>query len=166
MTVATPVRCRNKMGGPTVIASDPKQTFQVQFAGLGDPDGEDYQLIPQEIVNLPSFAKALSQGVLEVIEGEENDAVKAALAKQSESFWKRAKQETDSALAVLEAPADNDLVVINCIGPGSRPGAVCGEEVPVRQRETGLNPPLCARHTGLAAQCMRRGNGPWYLEEA
>lgn len=165
MTVATTVRCRNKMGGPTVIASDPKSTFEVRFEGLGDPDGGDIQLIPDEIARTPAFAKAISQGIFEVIEGEEHEAVKEALARQNDAFWRRARQDKDAALATLEAPADNDMIVINCIGPGPRPGAICGEEVPVRQREASLNPPLCARHAGLASQCLRRGNGPWVLEE-
>jgi hypothetical protein len=153
------------MGGPTVIASDPKSTYEVRFEGADDPDGGDIQLIPEEIVRTPAFAKAISQGIFEVIEGEENEAVREALTRQNDAFWRRAKQDKDSAMATLEAPADNDMIVINCIGPGSRPGAICGEEVPVRQREAVLNPPLCARHAGLAAQCVRRGTGPWMLEE-
>lgn len=162
-TIATPVVCRNKMAGPTVIASDQKSTHEVIFQGSGDQDGNDVQYVPEEIIKTPQFARAVSQGILEVIQGEDNAAVQLALQNQSDAFWRRAKAESDKAIESLDQPADNDLVVMPCIGPGSREGAVCGEDVPVRQRESMVNPPLCSRHAGLTESCVRRGSGAWQL---
>jgi hypothetical protein len=165
MTAAIVV-CRNRMSGPTVIASDQKSTHEVVFQGRGDPSGADYQPVPDAIVCTPQFARAVAMGILEVTQGTGNEAVKAALAAQSDAFWRRAEQDRSDALAVLETPADNDLISVACIGPGSRPGAVCGENIPVRARDAALAPPLCARHTGLAERCIKRGTGAWQLEEA
>ena len=162
-TIAGPVVCRNKMSGPTVIASDQRSTHEVIFGGAGDPEGKDVQYIPQEILQTPQFAAALAKGILEVVSGEDNEQVKAALQNQTDAFWNRAAKDNADALATLEAPADNDLIAIPCIGPGTREGAVCGETVPVRQREQGNQPPLCARHEALTERCVKRGTGPWEL---
>jgi hypothetical protein len=166
MTVLeTPVVARNRMAGPTVIASDNRQTHEVIFGGYEDPDGKDVQDIPGDLVRSPQFVRAIRNGILEIIEGIDDPGIQDALRRQTDAFWKRAETDRAEALAVLDQPADNDLIVINCIGPGTRAGAVCGEDVPVRQREAMQNPPLCSRHAGLAEQCMRRGTGPWELLE-
>ncbi len=74
------------------------------------------------------------------------------------------EKDKSDALATLDQQADNDLISVNCIGPGTRPGAVCGENVPVRQREALAAPPLCSRHQSFAEECYRKGSGPWVLE--
>ena len=170
MSVATqqalqlPVMCRNMMLGPTVIASDPKSTHEVIFGGKDAPDGSDVQPIPEELVRTPQFSKAISMGILQVIQGEDNAAVQAAMQIQSDAFWRRAKQDNDAAMASLETTPDNDMIAVQCIGPGTRPGTQCEDTIPVRVREMNAAPPLCARHVQLAERCLRRGNGPWILE--
>lgn len=163
-TVMTPVVCQNQMPGPTVIAADIKGSYEVTFDGKGDPSGGDVQRIPPEIVATVQFTNAIAKGILKVIEGEDNEAVQAALQKQTDAFWNRAKTERDEAMASLDQPAENDMVAVECIGPGTRPGTPCGENVPVRAREVNSTPPLCTRHTGLADQCVKRGKQPWVLE--
>ena len=164
MTIATPVMCRNRMAGPTVIASDQKSTHEVIFQGAGDPDGNDVQYIPEEILKTPQFARAIRQKIFEVVQGDDNEAVQAALQHQSDAFWGRMEKDKDEALASLDQQADNDLISVNCIGPGSRSGAVCGENVPVRQREAMNLPPLCSRHQSFSDECFRKGTGPWQLD--
>src|SRR5260370_42629710 len=161
-TLAGTVGCRNNMSGPTVIASDNRSTHEVVFSGKNDPDGKDFQDVPEEIVRTAQFKSAIRKKILTVVDDSGDPELQQILAEaqqhQSDAFWKRAQNDRDAALAVLEAPADNDLILIPCIGPGSREGAVCGEEVPVRQREAMQRPPLCSRHEALAEQCMRRGH--------
>ena len=174
MTVATPpdsgylsgtVVCRNRMGGPTVLASDPKSTHEVIFQGREDPAGQDYQVVPEQILKTPAFARSVALGIIEVIQGNDNDTVRQAMQHQSDAFWQRQERDQVSARESLDAPQDNDLISVACIGPGTRPGAVCGENIPVRAREATANPPLCSRHAGMASQCYRRGDGPWKLDE-
>lgn len=168
MSVATPyqtVLCRNKMAGPTVLASDPKSTHEVIWGGMGAPDGSDVQPVPEEILRTPAFARNLALGVIEVISGgDENPVVQAALKVQSDAFWKRVDADKATALASLETTPDNDMIAVQCIGPGTRPGTQCEDTIPVRVREKDAAPPLCARHTGLSDRCLRRGTGPWMLE--
>jgi hypothetical protein len=161
---ALSVMCENQMSGPTVIAGDARRNYEVVFGGKGHPDGEDVQPIPEALLRTVQFQRAISRGVLKVVEGSDHPVVVQALARQSDSFAKRMQAQDVAAREVLDSPAAADIVVVNCFGPGSRPGAVCGEQVPVRSGDTG-NPPLCDRHAGLKDRCVKRGDGPWVLED-
>lgn len=161
----THVICRNRMAGPTVISSDIKGTHEVVFQGRDDPGGEDYQILPEEILKTPQFSRAISKGILEVVQGEDDPIVAQALKRQTDAFWQRSQADAVAAREVLDAPQENDLIAVQCIGPGSRPGAVCGTDIPVRSREAQSSPPLCAAHESLKDRCVRRGDGPWTLED-
>lgn len=163
--LANAVMCRNMMGGPTVIASDPKQTHEVTFAGKDDPQGEDVQPIPDELLRSPAFVKAIRQGILKVEQGEENPIIQAAMARQTTAFRDRIAADELAARETLESPAGNDMVAVSCIGPGSREGQTCEEQVPIRADQEGSRPPLCSRHEHLSERCLKRGNGPWILED-
>jgi len=162
--VATPVQCQNEMAGPTVISSDLKGTYEVTFAGKGDPSGGDVQPIPPEIIATVQFSKAVSLGILSVVEGADNPIVEAALAKQSDAFRKRVEQEQVTAREHLDAPQEDDLVAVACIGPGTRADTKCDEQIPIRAREVASRPPLCSRHESLADFAVKRGRNPWVLE--
>lgn len=160
---ALAVMCQNQMPGTTVIAADAKRNYEVTFRGKGDPDGEDVQPIPEVLLRTIQFQRALSRGILVAIEGSDHPVVQQALSRQSDSFARKMQHQHMADREVLDSPAAADIVVINCIGPGSREGAVCGEDVPVRSGDTG-KPPLCDRHKALADHCVKRGDGPWVLE--
>lgn len=172
MTIATDVEplygssvmVRNMMSGPTVIAADAKRSYELNFAGKDDPRGEDVQEIPEELLRTKQFRDALRKGIFQVVEGEDHPVVQQAMARQTSSFQERMRSDELAAREVLDAVADNDMVVVNCIGPGSRAGAVCGEMVPVKDKEQAARPPLCDRHQHLADKCLKRGNGPWMIE--
>lgn len=163
---AAPVMVQNRTDTIVVLASDPKQTHEVIWGALGAQDGTDIQPVPEEIIRTPAFARSLAIGIIAVVDGGEgNDAVQAALKIQGDAYRKRLAQEKDASLAVLETEPDNDLVAVQCIGPGTRPDTRCEDTIPVRAREMNASPPLCTRHAILADRCVRRGNGPWTLEE-
>lgn len=160
----TSVICQNMTASVLVIASDPRRTHEVTFEGKGSPGGGDFQHMPREILATPAFARQIALGTLRVVQGEDDPVVVAALQHQSDAFWKRAEADKEAALASLDETADNDYLVLQCIGPGTRPDAPCGENIPVKAQESGAKAPLCDRHTGLIDKCVRRGNGPWVLE--
>lgn len=161
---ASSVMVQNNMSGPTVIAADAKRNYEMIFAGKGDPQGEDVQEVPEELLRTKQFRDAIRKGVLGVIEGADHPVVISAMSRQSDAFRSRVAADELAAREVLDAVADNDLVVVNCIGPGSREGAVCGEQVPVKDKDQASRPPLCDRHQHLSDFCMKRGNQPWVLE--
>lgn len=159
------VMCRNMMGGPTVIAANSKQEHEVIFGGRDHPDGDDIQPIPAELLRSPAFAKAIRQGILRVEAGADNPIIQAAMARQTDAFAKRMSADELKAREVLDSPAQNDMLVVVCIGPGTREGSACDEQVPVRASEQGSRPPLCSRHQHLSDFCVKRGSSPWVLED-
>jgi hypothetical protein len=160
----TSVICQNMTDSVLVIASDPRRTHEVTFEGKGSPAGGDYQHMPREIIATPAFARQIALGTLRVVQGEDDPLVASAMQSQSDAFWKRAEADKAAALGTLDEVADNDYTVLTCIGPGTRPDAPCGENIPVKAAEANAKPPLCSRHENLAEQCVRRGSNPWVLE--
>lgn len=159
------VMCQNQMAGLTVIAADAKRNYEIIFQGRGDPQGEDVQSIPNHLLYTPQFQKAIRQGILKVIEGEDNPVVQAALAKQTDSFHQRMAADELRSRESIDQASDDDMLVVLCIGPGTRDGSACGDQIPVRARDQGSRPPLCDRHQHLAERCVKRGSQPWVLED-
>jgi hypothetical protein len=160
----TSVICQNMTDSVLVIASDPRRTHEVTFEGKGSPSGGDYQHMPREIIATPAFARQIALGTLRVVQGEDDPLVASAMQNQSDAFWKRAEADKAAALDTLDEVADNDYLVLQCIGPGTRPDAPCGENIPARAKEAAGIVPLCDRHANLKDKCVRRGDGPWVLE--
>lgn len=160
-TIDTLVMCQNMTPGPLVIASSPKSDNEVIFEGKGSPTGGDVQPIPEGLLRSPAFGKAIKQGTLKVVEGADNPIVENALQAQSDAYWKRMDSEKVSAMESLETPRDDDLVAVQCIGPGTRADTQCEDTIPVRAREMNAKAPLCARHEHLREQCGRMGTAPW-----
>jgi hypothetical protein len=165
MQPVTTVIVQNMTDSVLVIASDPRRTHEVTFEGKDSPSGGDFQHMPREILVTPAFARQLSLGTLRVVQGEDDPVVQAALRHQSDAFWKRAAADKAAALDTLDETADNDYTVVQCFGPGTRPDAPCGENIPVKAAEALVKPPLCDRHSSLKDKCVRRGDGPWELEQ-
>lgn len=161
----TTIVCQNQTASVLVIASDPRRTHEVTFEGKGSPGGGDYQHMPREIVATPAFARQIALGTLKVIQGEDDPLVQSAMQRQSDAYWKRAEEDKAAALSTLDETADNDYLVVNCIGPGTRPDAPCGENITVKAADAGAKVPLCDRHAHLTDKCIRRGTGPWVLEK-
>lgn len=163
LTVSS-VMVQNMMGGPTVIAADAKRNYEMIFAGKDDPQGEDVQEVPEELLRTKQFRDALRKGILAVVQGEDHPVVVAAMARQTSAFQQRMAKENLAAREVLDAVSDHDITVVTCIGPGSREGAVCGDMVPVKEKDQNSRPPLCDRHMHLADFAVKRGTQPWALE--
>jgi hypothetical protein len=161
----TTVMCQNQMAGPTVIAADAKRNYEVIFGPKDDPQGEDVQPIPRYLLATPQFTKALRQGIFRVIEGEDDPVVQQALSRQTTSFRDRMKADELRARESIDQVSDEDLLVVTCIGPGSREGQICEEQIPVRAKDQGSRPPLCDRHQHLAEHAVKRGTRPWALED-
>jgi len=157
------VMCQNMMPGPTVIAADAKRNYETIFAGHDDPDGNDVQPIPEVLLRTISFQQAIRKGILKVVEGEDHPVVVQAMARQSDAFQNRMRTEAQAARETIDKPHEDDILVRACIGPGSRPGDACGDQVPMKGNDS--RPPLCDRHRHLSDRCLKRGDGPWILED-
>lgn len=145
-----PVLVRNTESGRTVF-SDPVKKISVEWAGAGDPNGEDLQQVPDEIVTgSAAFIKTLQRGILVVEEASEE--TKAVLDKQTSSFRARQEQAAQVASSTMDQQARNDLISVDCIGPNARGTGSCGDPVPVREKDLDAKPPLCPKHKSLEPQ--------------
>jgi hypothetical protein len=159
------VMAQNEMGGPTVLASDPRATFEVRWAGKGDPDGEDVQPVPPEIMKTVQFSQAVRKGIISLL-GPDGEVVTEALRRQRGAFQQRMTSDSLAASEAIDRVADNDIISVPCIGPSPRAGTPCGEAAMLRSAERHARPALCDRHSSLApryAAAEKDGSTTWVL---
>lgn len=141
-----PVLVKNNVAGPTVF-SDPVSHVQIEWAASGDPEGNDFQYVPDDLVNNVNFMKAVTRGIYAIEDAPEG--VHEAILRQGEAYRHRQEAAKAAAAAVIDQRADDDLISMPCMGPGARPGSDCGDLVPVRAKHRDRKPPLCDRHAGM-----------------
>jgi hypothetical protein len=144
-----PLLVKNTTQGPLVF-SVPQENIALEWQAAGDPSGEDFQQVPDALVENVAFLKNIQRGVLEVVEAPE--ALKEAIEKQTSAFQRRTQVAEDAARDAIDQQADNDLVTLPCVGPSGRGGGECGEAVPVRERTKWEKPALCSKHASMANQ--------------
>lgn len=147
------VVARNLMDGVTVLSSDIKGSTAVEFGAKDDPNGDDIQYIPEEVLNTPAFKRALARGVLGLIEDQSDPEVTEALAKQVAAFQRRQRGAEDQIQDTIDRPTNRDSISLFCVGPDNRGTGTCGEPVVVAANKRKDDaPPLCHRHKNLASQ--------------
>lgn len=146
------VVARNKMDGITVLASDVKGTYSVEWGALGDPSGDDIQFVPQEVVESVAFRRAIARGVVELIKDESDPEVVDALSRQVAAFKKRQEGAREEVAVTIERPTSRDTVSAFCVGPDTRDQGKCGEPVAISEKKLKDTPPLCPKHQHLSTQ--------------
>lgn len=143
------VLARNTQPGPTVFALDATGTSVVEWKGSGDLMGEDLQPVPPEFLGNIHFQRAVSRGIIEIVDAPEELTRVFDLHRQE---WEhRTAAAKAASQAVLDQTPQNDVLSLGCVGPGGN-GNPCGTPVPVRQQLRAERPPLCAMHAPLAPQ--------------
>ena len=147
------IMARNNQAGPTVLSSDPKGTYFVEWQGLGDPAGGDVQPVPEEVQNVVAFQRCVRRGIFTLLT-DEDEAIGEAMVKQQTAWDKRQAFSQETATEVIDQEANNDIVSMPCVGPSTRAGTRCGVDVPVKDTTKNDHPPLCSQHQNLAAQYL------------
>ena len=143
---------RNHQPGPTVLSSDPKGTESVEWQGKHDPNGGDIQPVSEYMQGLPQFQRVVRRGILSHVPADD-PILDMALDAQQAHWDSRQSQTSETAAAAIDQQANNDVVVIPCVGPNPRGGnGICGTEVTVRDLDKDKKPPLCNIHESLAPQ--------------
>jgi hypothetical protein len=144
------VLVRNLQSGPTVFTD--KQTSTVlEWAGAGDPKGEDVRQVPDEVLRHPNFVQSVRKGVFEVerMEAEEADA-RLTLGYEASRAEQQAKEQ-----AVLDqvdvVNTDNDIIGVKCL--------ISGEEFAMRAGDLQHRPPLSDRFAHLAGEFQAQPTG-------
>lgn len=135
----TPVLVRNRQPGPTVFAIDHNQSYE--WAGAGDPNGEDLQAVTSELLDNVQFARAVQRGILIVEDAD--DQVLATLQNQAERWRVRQEKAERAAMDNIAARPDEDMIQVPCLAPG------CTQTTVVKLKTRNDRPALCARHTSL-----------------
>lgn len=149
------VPVRNMQPGPTVFRDAPNDVT-VRWEGAGDPQGQDWQYVPESYRQHPYFAESIRKGVLAI--GTYEDATQALIAQDAHHAG--SSLEADAA-AAIHRPEVNDFLTVACIGPGTRQGLSCGLAVPIKQSNLKSTPPLCDNHSSLAGSYVPiEGSGP------
>jgi len=143
---------RNNQEGPTVLSSDPKGTESIEWQGKGDPNGDDIQPVSELIQGLPVFQKHLRRGLFTIV--DETSAEYLASQELQQAHWEqRMSQPGQDAAAAIDHQANNDVIVLACVGPTSRQGETkCGADVPVKDLDKDKAAPLCNMHEDLRSQ--------------
>ena len=152
MPVAAPVYVRNTEDGPTIMSADAKGSQYVEWAGRGDPMGNDVQIVPEDYLQNVNFVRAVQRGILVIDNEEDNPEVVESIKKQNDAWQARRIAAQKASKASLDQEANNDLIAVPCIGPSGRATGFCGNEVPVKDRQKNERPPLCSIHADLAPE--------------
>lgn len=139
------VPVRNMQSGPTVFR-DAANDVTIRWEGRGDPNGQDWQYVPEHYKQHPVFANNLRLKILAI--GTLDEASDALTTSSGPSAGEALEAQ---AAAAIHRPEVNDFLTKTCIAPGQRAGIACGVTVPIRQSEITTTPPLCDGHKALAA---------------
>ena len=113
------------------------------------PDQTDVQEVPEFVLKDVNFRRCVQRGVYEIVASDFETSQQVSRAGE---IWRTNKEEARQAsVASIDFEANNDIIVTSCIGPGLR-GGNCEEKVMVRELQKGDKPPLCSKHTRLAAE--------------
>lgn len=139
-----PVTVRNKQPGPTVFTDKASDTH-IEWAGSGDPRGNDVQQVPNAILEHPAFAKTVRSGILEVehdLSADESDAMLQRSADAARAAV--AAQEADVLTHLDKTSTDEDYITTKCL--------ISGEEIVMRAGDLFDRPPLADRYADRAGE--------------
>lgn len=149
-----PLLVQNEMAGATVI--NLRDMDPLILGPKDSPLGDDVQRTPDAAAEDINFMKALDGGVISIVSAPAE--VTAKLDKQQVSF-RQQKEEREARVAQsIDRQQDNDMVMVECIGPNPSGRGQCGQGVPIRSRQRDKKPPLCSTHDGLRNQFVLTEN--------
>lgn len=153
-----PFAVRNRLNTMQLVHPYNQRPFV--WRPLGDPGGEDVQVLPDDLRTDTSIVKAVKLGNLEFIDDESE--IDAAYDKQRTSAQDRASAQAQTIQSHIDTRnTDQEILGLTCVGPGIRSGMVCDQSVLVLAKNAGAQPPLCTAHEALADQYVRTATGQW-----
>lgn len=97
-----PVLVRNNEGGPTCYTHKASGT-QLEWAGRGDPDGNDIQEVEDDLLKTSDMSRVMRKGILSRVD----DATgQQALRRQTESHVERTKADHEAIVSTIDGSAE------------------------------------------------------------
>jgi hypothetical protein len=146
-----PLTIRNTTTSPVVFSFGTNANESMEWKGLGDPGGDDIQVVDRKTLTNVRFRRALTLGILEIEDAPEE--INRALVAQREEWDARQLRVRQASQDALDMTPQNDLVMLRCIAPaGPKSSKQCETEFSTRAKERDQRPPLCPIHTPMASQ--------------
>lgn len=105
-----PVAVRNLKATITSF-SDPSAKVAIEWGPVNDRLGADIQVVPDAVLEHPSFLRAIGIGVFEVV--EDDDMLKASVAKQAARYATAQVAEKDALSALIDRSQQGRDIVIS-----------------------------------------------------
>lgn len=106
-----PTLVRNTQRGPTVF-SDIASRVEITWGGRNDPEGNDFQYVPDSVVENVNFIRNLQQGIFEIVEATDPE-VEAKLRAQTEAIQRRREINRQQAEAVMDRNAEQPIRTVS-----------------------------------------------------
>jgi len=149
------VVARNNHDGIVILSSDARGGPTVEWGAKNDINGDDFQFIPEAVLNTPAFQRAVVRGLIEIVDEQSDPEVVKALNRQVAAFRRRQEGAKSEAAELIDRPDDRASISLFCVGPDSRGIGECGESVIMRvggKDQRDAEPPLCSQHKHLRLQ--------------
>lgn len=105
-----PVAVRNLKATVTTF-NDPSAKITIEWGPLSDRLGNDVQVVPDIVLEHPSFLRAVGLGIFEVV--EDDDAIKESVAKQAARYVTAQRTEQDALANLIDRSQQGRDVVIS-----------------------------------------------------
>lgn len=139
-----PTMVRNTTKGPAVFSAD---GHNVEWAGAGDPMDGHIQPVPASFLENVQFVRMAARGIFAIEEGTAE--TEAALRRHREEYEVRMSRQANASAAAIDQAPNNDLLMVDCVGPSAGAQGKCGTKVPVKASHQAVQPPLCPQHVSL-----------------
>lgn len=119
----------------------------VEFDASTSHSGDSVKELPATYLKQASFRKALSQGILEIVDADDPEVLDAAEAWSAS--WKAQQEAKEQADRFLEAQQPKSFSGVQCLAQEGRHQC---PDFAIYAQNNRERPPLCSRHAYLAQQ--------------
>jgi len=105
-----PVAVRNLKNTVTTF-NDPPSKVNLEWAPKEDKNGNDIQVVPDAVLEHPSFLRAVGIGIFEIV--EDDDAIKESVAAQASRYASSQSKEQDALAGLIDRSQDGRDIVIS-----------------------------------------------------
>lgn len=126
-----PVAVRNNEKGPSVF-SDPASNIAIEWAGLGDAEGGDIQLVPDSLMSDINFMRAINRGIFEPVEMSAD--VQDKIDHQGEAYRERRDAAETLTESVMDRQSERPIIIGSIDEKGTvvaDPNPRSADEIPV-----------------------------------
>lgn len=105
-----PVSVRNLKTTVTTF-NDPPTKINLEWAPMSDKNGGDIQVVPDAVLEHPSFLRAVGLGIFEIV--DDDAAIRESVASQAAMYQNKQAKETDALTDLIDRSQEGRDIVIS-----------------------------------------------------